>query len=537
MMRHIDVDSRWATEHPTRKRPHPQPRPRPPKPTMPALAIATIAVIVVVVAVVVGAIATTAPSSSSSSSSWLRGGFLRRVGFGYDAPPSSPTRSASSDDGGGAFDAVADDDDRVAPGGRRAASSTSTSLLERLSLAIAARESLAARHPGYDAKAGRDRRYYVDPPTAGGGVDDDDRDGIIATTTVGGGMTQYSHMSTGVRRRLLIGSYAAWQWQDRDELASPSDLKLEKVSRVNYAFFQTDADGYVYGTESWVDPNILFGPYNFGAPKWLPEGCRGGLGRDDGYDGEEVAGGAGGGGGRGNDTDFSRGRGRRGRRRKAQATPVSDDPDDDPAAAPGTTNATTTDATKCEYFEQCHRNFPNAKSCNVHRYKEGLTYRSHVVGTQVYPSIGGWSLSSTFPIVASSDRGRRRFADECVGLIDDYGFDGVCVVACVCVFHFVILGCIHGGGGGVLFAWGRFDDPRHARATSLSPPSLLSLSLSLSPSRVLNSSSSLSLSSCLCPPHTQESTSTGFIRDTKNTAARRTTGKTSANSSSRYERP
>jgi hypothetical protein len=345
-----------------------------------------------------------------------------------------------------------------------------------MSLAIAARESLAARHPGYDAKA---RRYYVDPSTAGGGVDDDDRDGIIATTTIGGGMTQYSHMSTGVRRRLLIGSYAAWQWQDRDELASPSDLKLEKVSRVNYAFFQTDADGYVYGTESWVDPNILFGPYNFGAPKWLPEGCRGGLGRDDGYDGEEVAGGAGGGGGRGNDTDFSRGRRRRGGRRKAQATPISDDPDDDPAAAPGTTNATTTDATKCEYFEQCHRNFPNAKSCNVHRYKEGLTYRSHVVGTQVYPSIGGWSLSSTFPIVASSDRGRRRFADECVGLIDDYGFDGVCVVACVCVFHFVILGCIHGGGGGYYLPGADSMTPAtHGRRRFRPLPSSLSLSLS-----------------------------------------------------------
>ena len=61
-------------------------------------------------------------------------------------------------------------------------------------------------------------------------------------------MTQYSHMSTpGACCCLLIGSYPVWQWQDRDELVSSLSLnvRLEKVSRVIYTFFQTNDNGYV----------------------------------------------------------------------------------------------------------------------------------------------------------------------------------------------------------------------------------------------------------------------------------------------------
>lgn len=72
-------------------------------------------------------------------------------------------------------------------------------------------------------------------------------------------MVQYSHTSKHSRQRLLTGSYATWQWYDRSNLASPINLNLEKVSRVNYAFFQSDTEGYIFGTDSWADPNILNG--------------------------------------------------------------------------------------------------------------------------------------------------------------------------------------------------------------------------------------------------------------------------------------
>jgi hypothetical protein len=61
-------------------------------------------------------------------------------------------------------------------------------------------------------------------------------------------MTQYSHTTQHSRQRLLTGSYATWQWYDRSNLASPLNLKLNKLSRINYAFFQSDTDGYIFGT-------------------------------------------------------------------------------------------------------------------------------------------------------------------------------------------------------------------------------------------------------------------------------------------------
>jgi chitinase len=54
-----------------------------------------------------------------------------------------------------------------------------------------------------------------------------------------------------------------------------------------------------------------------------------------------------------------------------------------------------------------------------------LIYSAHASGAEIYPSIGGWTLSGSFPTVAADVDKRRRFARECVGLIEDYGFDEV----------------------------------------------------------------------------------------------------------------
>lgn len=63
---------------------------------------------------------------------------------------------------------------------------------------------------------------------------------------------------------------------------------------------------------------------------------------------------------------------------------------------------------------------------------------------QVWPSIGGWSLSDAFVAVASSESSRKRFAASCVALLEQYSFDGIdidwevsCsknyVLLCICV--------------------------------------------------------------------------------------------------------
>lgn len=114
--------------------------------------------------------------------------------------------------------------------------------------------------------------------------------------------------------------------------------------------------------------------------------------------------------------------------RRAQSTQSTDSGNTAASGGGGKNKYKYPDFTKdppCEVFEQCHRNFPNSKTCNVHKYKEGLIHMAHTDGAQVYPSIGGWTLSTSFPAVAADPEKRTRFARECVGLIADYGFDGI----------------------------------------------------------------------------------------------------------------
>jgi len=49
----------------------------------------------------------------------------------------------------------------------------------------------------------------------------------------------------------------------------------------------------------------------------------------------------------------------------------------------------------------------------------------HAAGAEIYPSIGGWTLSDAFPIMAASATARATFANQCRELIQDYGFDGI----------------------------------------------------------------------------------------------------------------
>ncbi|MFZ4542614.1 MAG: glycosyl hydrolase family 18 protein [Saprospiraceae bacterium] len=50
---------------------------------------------------------------------------------------------------------------------------------------------------------------------------------------------------------------------------------------------------------------------------------------------------------------------------------------------------------------------------------------AHNSGVKVLPSIGGWTLSDNFPIIAADPQKRANFANSCVQLINQYGFDGI----------------------------------------------------------------------------------------------------------------
>eukprot|EP00970_Alexandrium_tamarense_P003844 scaffold625_cov202-Alexandrium_tamarense.AAC.21 len=274
-------------------------------------------------------------------------------------------------------------------------------LYNRLKEAVEVTKSLNAKHKVYDTNS----EYSYSNP-GGVNITNEMPDGS-ATNEEGDTLSQMTHTLSSARQRLLTGNYAAWQWYDRSNLASPSNLKLSKVSRINYAFFQTDSEGYIFGTDSWADPNVLFGSYDFSVSvDRLPAECRGGRGRNDGTPKNVTDDGGKGGGAASANRRMQNGGNNNGGDNKYKYPDFTQDP-------------------PCKNFEQCHRNFPNSKSCNIHNYEEGLIYIAHTNGAQIYPSIGGWTLSGSFPTVAADPAKRKRFAQECVGLIADYGFDGI----------------------------------------------------------------------------------------------------------------
>jgi chitinase len=68
---------------------------------------------------------------------------------------------------------------------------------------------------------------------------------------------------------------------------------------------------------------------------------------------------------------------------------------------------------------------PNYKKYEFHDTSKGLVTLAHQAGTEVMPSIGGWTLSNNFPVIAADATLRTRFAQQCKDLARDYDFDGV----------------------------------------------------------------------------------------------------------------
>eukprot|EP00986_Skeletonema_menzelii_P015506 scaffold11920_cov91-Skeletonema_menzelii.AAC.4 len=73
--------------------------------------------------------------------------------------------------------------------------------------------------------------------------------------------------------KTIIGYFCSWQWYDRAKLAKPQNMDFSKVQRVNFAFFQTNESGDIFGTDSWADANLLFGPYNWNPQEGSKEYC------------------------------------------------------------------------------------------------------------------------------------------------------------------------------------------------------------------------------------------------------------------------
>lgn len=116
------------------------------------------------------------------------------------------------------------------------------------------------------------------------------------------------------------------------------------MQRVNYAFFQPDAMGNIYGTDRWGDPQLLFGPYS------------------------SLLGGG---------------------------------------------------------VQKCSYDGPNEVNCAYHEHNTGIINRAHAAGAEVYPSIGGWTLSDHFPTLSADPVTRDRFAKKCIEILTHHDFDGI----------------------------------------------------------------------------------------------------------------
>jgi len=142
----------------------------------------------------------------------------------------------------------------------------------------------------------------------------------------------------------ILGYYAGWQWYDRDKLARPANMDFRKVQRVNYAFFQPDPAGNIFGTDRWGDPQLLFGPYS------------------------SKAGGG---------------------------------------------------------VQKCSYDGPGEVNCAYHEANSGIIAQAHSQGAEVYPSIGGWTLSDNFPTLSANPAAREAFAKNCVDILTYHDFDGI----------------------------------------------------------------------------------------------------------------
>ena len=74
--------------------------------------------------------------------------------------------------------------------------------------------------------------------------------------------------------------------------------------------------------------------------------------------------------------------------------------------------------------EYCSWDSATERACSHHDYEKGLIHLVHSAGAEIYPSIGGWTLSDAFSALAASATARAAFAQNCINLILDYEFDG-----------------------------------------------------------------------------------------------------------------
>jgi hypothetical protein len=74
-------------------------------------------------------------------------------------------------------------------------------------------------------------------------------------------MAPFAPLPSYEKRKMVIGYCALWHWYDCNKLTDLVNVDFAKYAWINYAFFQPDSQGNLYGTDEWADPQLLVGPY------------------------------------------------------------------------------------------------------------------------------------------------------------------------------------------------------------------------------------------------------------------------------------
>lgn len=169
-------------------------------------------------------------------------------------------------------------------------------------------------------------------------------------------------------KRQIIGYYPSWEYDSPSRPFGPTKVNFKKWTRVTYAFYQTALDGGIHGTDLEMDGRNLFG--------------------------EEI---------------------------------------DSAVIAAGNVDTSlwrkvTVSAMEKRYSSNLESELnlaiPKTKT-TWFKKNTGIIDLAHQAGTEVYMSIGGWTLSANFSTMAANESSRNKFASEAVRLVRDYGLDGI----------------------------------------------------------------------------------------------------------------
>jgi chitinase len=81
--------------------------------------------------------------------------------------------------------------------------------------------------------------------------------------------------------------------------------------------------------------------------------------------------------------------------------------------------------TRVVCLQAYHPRLGKEERCYNKHVKQGLVELAHAQGVEVWPSIGGWTLSHHFSKIAEDPKKRATFASESVRLLREYNLDGI----------------------------------------------------------------------------------------------------------------